>query len=144
MTTRPFSLAGLFRLRRLQEDEAAGNLARASGRAREHDAVQARARRALEGFSSQPADVTTLRAIAASRASYSSMLSDLTAAAVQHSREEEDAQDAYTEAHSRTVRLAKLETAHRAAALAQELRDEQIALDEIASGSWQRRAGGAR
>lgn len=133
-----FPLAGLLRLRRLQEDTAAGHLAEANGRLREIHSSQTRALHALQGFANEAADVTTLRAIASARASSGSMLAELRATAAMHRLAAADAEDDFRAARTKTISIEKLGTKHATAEAAADLRDEQIALDEIASGSWQR------
>jgi flagellar FliJ protein len=130
---RVFPLAGLLRLRQLQQDSAASDLAAANGRVRDNSVVQARARRTLGASSSQPVDIDAMRAIAAARSSSSSMLSDLGAMATQHRRSAEEAQSEYHAARAKTVGLGKLEEKHSALTAAGDLRSEQLALDEIAS-----------
>lgn len=136
---RAFALAGLLRLRRVQQDAAAGDLARANGRVRDNDAIQNRARRSLEGFSAQPTDVDTLRAIAAARASSSSMLADLTAAAALRHREAAQAEAEFYAAKTKTVSIQKLDDKHTRSEQEEDLRAQQLALDEIATTGWQRR-----
>jgi len=137
---RAFPLAGLLRLRRLQEDRAASELAQANGRVRDNNTIQTRARRTLEGFTSTATDVDTLRAIAASRASSTSMLADLSALDVTHRQAAQLAQGDFQRAKIQAVSIEKLSDKHLTEAHAEDLRVEQLALDEIASGSWQRRA----
>ncbi|MCU1405995.1 MAG: Flagellar export protein FliJ [Glaciihabitans sp.] len=136
---RAFALAGLLRLRRVQQDAAAGDLARANGRLRDNTAIQARARRSLEGFSDQPTDVDTLRAIAAARASSSSMLAELAAATTIRQQEAAQAEAAFFAAKTKTVGIEKLDEKHTVAEHNDDLRMQQLALDEIASNGWQRR-----
>jgi len=136
---RAFPLAGLLRLRRLQEDRAASELAQANGRVRDNDTIQTRARRTLEGFTSTATDVDTLRAIAAARASSTSMLADLSALDATHRQAAQRAQGDFQRAKIQAVSIEKLSDKHLTEAHAEDLRVEQLALDEIASGSWQRR-----
>lgn len=138
---RTFPLAGLLGLRRLEEDQAAAALSAANSRA---GAVQARrdaALRDLDSSSSDAADATALRMAAFARATSRSMLSDLAALSALAETETARAQEDFQAARARTVGLEKLEGKHTAAALAEDLRTEQVALDEIASGSWQRQKG---
>lgn len=132
---REFPLAGLLRLRRLQEDTAASELAGANRRVKDGRVVQSRARHALEGFTEQPTDVTTLRAIASARASTSAMLGELTAAVELHEADAEAAASVFYDARAKTVSLEKLDARHTVIAAAEDLRAEQIVIDEIASGS---------
>lgn len=135
---RTFPLAGLLGLRRLEEDQAAAALSAANNRA---GAVQARrdaAHRDLGSSPSQATDATALRMAAFARATSRSMLSDLAALSALAETEAAQAQEEFQAARARTVGLEKLEEKHTAAALADDLRSEQVAVDEIASGSWQR------
>jgi flagellar FliJ protein len=141
---RGFPLAGLLRLRRLQEDQAASQLASANGRVRDNNTIQTRARRTLEGFTSTPTDVDTLRAIAAARASSSSMLADLVALDAMHRQHAQRAEADFHLAKLQSVSIEKLNDKHAEAASAEDLRVEQLALDEIASSSWQRRTSERR
>lgn len=136
---RPFSLAGLLRLRQLQQQEAAGRLATANQRQRENAARQAGARAALAGTLSEATDASTLYAVAAARASARSMLTDLTALASAHETEAAQAREAFSAARKRSHALEKLEARHNLAAAAEDVKSEQTALDEIASTAWQRR-----
>jgi flagellar FliJ protein len=112
---RTFPLAGLLGLRRLEEHQAATALSAANHRTGAIEARRGAALRELDGSPSWPADAETLRLAAYVQA-------------------REDLQTA----RARTIGLEKLEEKHTAAALAGDLRTEQIGLDEIASGSWQR------
>lgn len=134
---RTFPLAGLLGLRRLEENQAAAALSAANNRA---GAVQARRGAALRDLGSSPSevtDVTALRMAAFARATSRSMLSDLAALSALAETDTAQAQEDFQAARARTVGLEKLEEKHAAAALVEDLRTEQIVLDEIASGSWQ-------
>ena len=139
---RIFPLAGLLRLRRLQEEDAASQLAAANSRVRDNLVVQARARRTLEGVTSEPTDIATMRSIAAARASSSAMLADLRAVAVQYRHTAGEAESGYHAARSKTAGIEKLDGRHTAATEADDLRVEQNALDEIASMARERRSRG--
>ena len=52
------------------------------------------------------------------------------------------AQEAFTEAKKRAVGLEKLESRHREQVAAGDLSAEQAAIDEIATGAWQRATEG--
>lgn len=135
---RTFPLAGLLGLRRLEEEEAAAALSAANSRA---GALQARRDATLQGLgssASNAADATALRMAAFARATSRSMLSDLAALSALAETETARAQEDFQAARARTVGLEKLEGKHAAATVAAELHAEQIVLDEIASGSWQR------
>jgi flagellar FliJ protein len=129
----PFPLAGLLRLRRLREDTAAGELAAANVLTRAATARRARAQGDLSALGSNASDADSLRALSAARASSAAMLADLQALAAMHTRRSVDAEKALGAAHALTRSVEKLEDKHTEASAAAELRDEQLALDEIAS-----------
>lgn len=127
---RDFSLAGLLRLRRLREDEAAGQLLRARSRASELAAQRTHVRDAL--LPDEATSVESIHAISAARASTSSMLADLRNLEVEQAAEVERARVAHATARQATLALEKLEERHSEAAAAAELHAEQAALDELA------------
>ncbi|NKX53614.1 flagellar FliJ family protein [Arthrobacter mobilis] len=139
--SRSFPLAGLLRLRRLQQDQAAGELAAANARLQENGRNIMQARDLLGATVSEVPDTAALHAVAAARASSRSMLADLQAAEQLRRGEAEQARLAFQEARAQAIGLEKLEARHALAAAAEELRGEQVVLDEIASGSWQRGEG---
>ncbi|OMH23522.1 hypothetical protein BKD30_11335 [Tersicoccus phoenicis] len=130
--TAPFRLAGLLRLRRLNEDTAA---ARWGAAAAEHRAVRAR-RDGMYGHaaagSAAPDSMVSLRAIAAARSSTIALLAELDAAVATAADEERALRDAWTAARIATAGLEKLEERHDARTVEQELAAEQAALDELA------------
>jgi flagellar FliJ protein len=133
---KPFSLAGLLRVRHAQQQKAMAELSDANHRVRDVAERRARTERTLEDAVAGNAVVTdaaTLTAIAAARASTRAMLSELDAVAEVHQATADRAQVDYNAARARAVALEKLEDRHAVAAAAEELHDEQIALDEIAS-----------
>lgn len=135
---RTFPLAGLLGLRRLEEDQAATALSAANTRI---GAIHARRGAALRDLDSSPSEVTdadALRMAAFARAASRSMLSDLAALSALAETETAQAQEDFQAARARTVGLEKLEEKHSAAVMVEDLRTEQIVLDEIASGSRQR------
>ena len=138
-----FSLAGLLRLRHLEEDEAGQTLARASSRLEENSAREAQLRRKLSGGDDEAASVEVLRAVAAARASSRSMLAELEAVARVHRQEADEARAAFSAARTRSKGLERLEEKHNLAVTVGELRTEQNALDEIASGARARSREGA-
>lgn len=129
---RPFPLAGLMRLRRLQEDEAAGTLAAANRAARLHADRQRAARHELDSTSSEASGTTALLAVAAARASARSMLASLDALAVEHQAAAAEAHEEYLQARLKASGMEKLEARHQADAHGEALRAEQIGLDELA------------
>jgi flagellar FliJ protein len=135
---RTFPLAGLLGLRRLEENQAAAALSAANTRI---GAIHARRGAALRDLGSSPSEVTdadALRLAAFARAASRSMLSDLAALSTLAETESAQAQEDFQSARARTVGLEKLEEKHSAAVMVEDLRIEQIVLDEIASGSRQR------
>lgn len=140
---RAFALAGLLRLRQIEKEHAASDLAAANALRRDTGERQARAIAALHAVPVEATDAGTLFAMAAARASSRSMLADLAALAAEREAEAAAAQEAFTEAKKRAVGLEKLENRHRAEVVAGELSAEQSAIDEMATGAWQRaREGG--
>lgn len=142
---RTFPLAGLLRLRQLQQDQAAGGLAAANARLRENDSSRNRARNALEDTGSSVSTAAALHAVAAARASSRSMLAELESIGDERRSEAARAQAEFNAARAQSVALEKLEGKHTEAVAGEELRAEQVVLDEIASGSWHRdRKDGSR
>jgi flagellar protein FliJ len=138
-----FPLAGLLRLRKLQEDQAAAALTSARGRADEIRARNRRLRDSLNAPVGGPAahSLEHLVAIAAARASTSSMLSELEA--LGRSTEDEEARTLaeHQEARRRALTLEKLEAGHEAAEAAERGVEEQRVLDELAVRGWAAAAG---
>lgn len=137
--TRAFPLAGLLRLRKLQEESAAAKLAAANASLRETTKIQAQAYQSLAESSTAATDSVTLYALAAARASSRAMLSDLAALGTRRSADADTAQAAFHSARADSVGLEKLEARHKVEAAAEDLRAEQTVLDELAGTAWQRR-----
>ncbi len=142
--SRQFSLAGLLRLRHLQQDEAAGQLASANARLDATSVQRNRARAALGATRSDASSTEALYAMAAGRASMRSMLSDLDSMLTQQHAEAEEANEVFNVARARAVALEKLEAKHLQAVMVEELRDEQNFIDEIASTAWRTDREGTR
>ncbi|WAP51668.1 flagellar FliJ family protein [Arthrobacter sp. ATA002] len=136
---RTFPLAGLLRLRRLQEEAAAGKLAAANARVRETSAEHAGVYQALTESPLAATDSATLHAVSAARASSRAMLADLAALGSRHAAEAAAAQAAFSAARAESVGLEKLEARHAGVVAAEDLRAEQTVLDELAGTAWQRR-----
>lgn len=136
-----FPLAGLLRLRQVQQDQAASDLAAANARANRSSARERTARESLAGIATEASDVTVLYAIAAARASSRGMLGELQALENRDRAEAERAADALGETRARSIALEKLERRFVAEAEGAELLAEQASLDEIAAGRY-RVAGG--
>lgn len=131
-----FGLAGLLRVRDLEEQRAAAELAEAN---RAVDAVRARGvrtRASLAGVRSDAVDAATLSAVVAARASAQVLLGELTALHDLASREAGEARSAHGAARASAVSLEKLRRRHTEAEAARELREEQSALDEVAIQGW--------
>ena len=147
--SRRFPLAGLLRLQQLHEDAAAIQLAAAKTRSSATRARQKAARLELAEVPSEVVNAAALNTVAAARSSSRSMLAELAAVSADNQVRTEQAQAAFNEARSQSVRLQKLETKHEARVAAEDLHTEQTAIDEIAAGAWHRgrgaagRAGGA-
>ncbi|MCP2032929.1 flagellar FliJ protein [Okibacterium sp. HSC-33S16] len=134
--TRSFSLAGLLRLRRLREDQAAGNLAAAN--AEVHDAAMrtAHARDLLADTPAEVKNTAALNAINTARTASRSMLAELNALSALKQAAADESAAAFAAARSESVRIEKLETRHSDLLAQEDLRAEQLVLDEIASRSW--------
>ncbi|MHA7222567.1 flagellar FliJ family protein [Arthrobacter sp. RHLT1-20] len=135
---RQFSLAGLLRLRQIQQDQAATGLARARSRSSSVRAREAAARRELGARDEPISGSASLRAIAAARSSSHSMLADLENLGRIAETDEADARSEFIAARTRSVGLEKLQARHDAEVNTEDLRIEQSALDEIASTVWHR------
>jgi flagellar FliJ protein len=135
---RSFPLAGLLRLRQVQQDQAAIDLAAANARVAEGTARQRRARSSLGATSSEAASTSVLYAVAASRAASRGMLAELQALECDHLAALDTANTAFTSARSRSIGLEKLEVRFDDAVASGALRAEQAVLDEIASTGWHR------
>lgn len=136
--SKQFTLAGLLRLRHMQEDAAAADLAAANRRRTAGSERRAAARIELGESDAQVSTAAGMIAMAAARASSQSMLADLQAMAVLDDEAALVAQDAFNAARKNTKGLEKLQQKHVLGVAADELAAEQIAVDEIASGSWHR------
>lgn len=131
---RTFRLRGLLRLRRLQEDQAAAELARANGRRAESAARRDRAAESLSGHAfAGESDLPTWRATLAAR---SALRQDLVAStamaeAAAQTAAEREAEWSARRAESRT--LEKLAERHDERVAVEDLRVEQAQLDEAAT-----------
>jgi len=133
--TRGFSLAGLLRVRQIQERAAAQRLSRAVIDARHTEARDRHLRSALAGEGTDAVDVRSLAALAAARSAGRSMLADLTALAEVQSQSVDEARAEHAEARRAMRGLDRLAEAHAVRERTDELRIEQAELDEIASRS---------
>lgn len=129
---RNFPLAGLLRLRELQESRAAGELAAANRELRGgRDAM----RNARESGSGEqfPVDGASLLAVAAARASTSSMLVELAARVDTLSENASTAGREHQRARSEVKALEKLADQHATALRLEDLGREQALLDDLGS-----------
>ncbi|QDW28888.1 flagellar export protein FliJ [Arthrobacter sp. KBS0702] len=136
--SRQFSLAGLLRLRQIQQDQAASGLARARSRSSSVRAREASARRQLTAADEEVVSSASLRAVAAARSASHSMLADLQNLARIAETDEATAREEFIAARTRSVGLEKLQARHHAEVTTAELRAEQSTLDEISSTIWHR------
>lgn len=131
-----FPLAGLLRLRRLEENQAAATLSRAHARRREL------ARRAdammidLTDTTQAPVGRSTLLALAAARASASALLGELRTEQEVAAAALATAQEEHRAARATTTTIEKLKERHDQQVAAEELRQEQVGLDETAARAW--------
>lgn len=133
-----FPLAGLLRLRRLEQDRAAGHLGAANARFSALAASEGRTRADTELIPSDADTSDAMRAVAAARASSMGMLAELRALVAVAEAERESAQRELGAARAGTVALEKLEARHAAAERAEELAAEQAVLDELGSAARNR------
>ena len=131
-----FSLAGLLRLRKLEEDQRAAELNSARDRESVGLARTRRIRRTLAEGHEDPAAHASLASIAATRASSATMLSELGELDRQNAAEVESAASAHADAHRKTLGLEKLEERFEQQKRADELREEQLLLDDLSSRAW--------
>lgn len=131
-----FSLAGLLRLRKLEEDQRTLEL----NTARRKEAIGlARTRRIRSTLTESPVDpisYVSLVSVAATRATTATMLAELGEADRAAAAEVEVARVQHADAHRRTKGLEKLETRYEDARTAEELRAEQLVLDDLAARAW--------
>lgn len=131
---RPYRLAGLLRLRKLEEDQAAADLAVANAARRAALARQADSDGQLANHDFDPTtQLSAWRSAVAIRASLRSLAVESAGAAALASTEVNQREMAWADARRRAVPLEKLAERHDEAEKVEDLRLEQIALDEIAS-----------
>jgi flagellar FliJ protein len=135
---RSFPLAGLLRLRQVQQDQAAIDLSAANARVAEGTARQRRTRSSLGATSSDATSASVLYAVAAARAASRSMLAELQALDCDHRASLADANTTFTVARARSIGLEKLEVRFDDAVANGMLAAEQAVLDEISSTSRHR------
>ena len=138
---KPFSLAGLLRLRQTEQDIAGAELARANARIRDNATTERRARRALAEYGDTATSTETLRAIAAARQASATMLAELAIVLEDDLTAHERARADYLAARMRFTGLEKTERRHYEAAVAEDLKTEQQALDELTGTRTAREKG---
>ncbi|MCB2411332.1 flagellar export protein FliJ [Demequina sp. TTPB684] len=143
---RNFALSGLMRVRELQEERAAADLARANKARLDAQVARAVAEQSLANQSfpaDAPADMyeerrahevavstPTWRAIVAARASATALLGEYNHAVYIASEAADAATGEWSEARMRAAMISKLKVKHLREVEAADLREEQIVLDE--------------
>lgn len=128
-----FPLSGLLRLRQLEKDAAAGDLALANSRLAATAERAAGERTGLSGIAPDAVSTASLVAIAAARSAMQAALADLADLAAVHRAEADEAGVRLNRSRADALGLEKLEARHRSALDDEELRAEQHLLDEFAS-----------
>ena len=131
-----FSLAGLLRLRKLEEDLRAAELNSARSREVVGLARTRRIRHSLAEGHEDPTAHASLASIAATRASSATMLSELGEVDRENAEAVQVAAAAHSDAHRKTLGIEKLEARFEDRLRAEELRDEQLLLDDLSSRAW--------
>ncbi len=121
------------RLRRLREEQTTQEVGRQRTRASELAAERHQLIDRLSDHGHDARDVRGIAAIAAARASTSTMLAELQALQITQEARVEEAAAAHRAARRDVKTIEKLEERHDVAERAEELRVDQIAIDELAS-----------
>ncbi|WP_024286292.1 flagellar export protein FliJ [Cellulomonas sp. KRMCY2] len=130
----PFRLAGLLRLRRLQEDEAAAELARTHAQRRAAEKRRDDTAEMLAGTTlPRHGDELTWQAAIAGRAALTGLVGEATATVAAINARVQAATDEWSAARTRATTLTKLEERHGLEVHAEEDRAEQAVLDEAAA-----------
>jgi flagellar FliJ protein len=130
---RTFPLAGLLRVREVEEDLAAGELARAQReRAAAAERVEA-VRAELQGQDPRPANDAAWQAMVAGRAALSALLSEGIAARQAAEQQVRGREQEWSAARARTRAVERLAERHTDRVTAAERKAEQAGLDEIAA-----------
>lgn len=128
-----FRLSGLMRFRKLQEDQAAADLASANASRRRAEARRAAATRELTVHEFQTdLGVAVFRASVASRAALRSFATEASVAVEVAETDVQQRELAWSDARKRSVPLEKLSERHAERESVEDLRVEQLSLDEIA------------
>lgn len=129
-----FPLAGLLRLRTLQEEQAAADLAIANADRRRAEKRRRDTAEALAGMRlPESADDLTWQAAVAARAAMRSLTIEAGAAQDVAAERAASAGAAWSAARTRAVALTKLEERHGRAVRTEEERAEQLVIDEAAA-----------
>ena len=139
-----FSLIGLLRLRRLEEDQRALELNSARDRESIGLGRTRRIRNSLSESSTDPLSHASLVSVAATRATTATLLAELGEVDRAAAAEVETARVAHADAHRRTLGLEKLETRFEEARTAEELKAEQLVLDDLSARAWHAANGEVR
>lgn len=132
--SRPFRLAGLLRFRKLQEDQAAADLAVAHAARRAAAERRARAQGALADHGFDPVeDSGAWLSTVATRAALRGLAAEADAATELAGIEVARREAAWSQTRRQLVPLEKLADQHTEREAVEDLRQEQIALDEIGS-----------
>lgn len=132
--SRGFRLAGLLRLRRLQEEQAAAVLARANAEAARAGREHAEIRTVMaETLLPARADGGAWAAAVADRAAVASMVTEAALVAEVATRRGELAAGEWTAARTTVATLDKLGERHESVVRAEDERAEQLVLDEAAA-----------
>jgi len=140
MSTR-FRLAGVLRLRQLEEDTAKARLARANADLAQTVEEAGGLSAYLESSPDRATTGASLAAIAASRAATSVLFAALEAAAARKAGEVDAAFDGLQQARTARLGLEKLQDRHDDDVATAGARAEQAALDEVASSTWRPTTG---
>lgn len=128
-----FTLAGLLRLRQVQEDRAAAELGYAEReRARREERVAATGERLAASHLPPEAEASSFLAATASRLTLHALLDEETQEAAAAARVATTRRAEWTSARRAERSVERLEEHHEARERAAELRSEQQALDEVA------------
>lgn len=129
-----FRLAGLLRLRRLEEERAAAGLAAANAATREAEDERDELTTVMAGtIFPRHTDENAWRSAVAARASLTALVGEAAVAVDVAVRRGEIAAEDWTAARTRVAMLDKLAERHEALVRAEEDRAEQQLLDEVAS-----------
>jgi len=129
---RAFRLAGLLRLRQLQQDLAAGQLATSHAALRAADVSRGGAQTALADSHLPDGDHRAWGAAVAARAAFGVLLIEATACADGARDQVHTSTGEWSAARSRSVVLEKLEDKHSVVVRYEDDRQERLVLDEVA------------